>query len=326
MKAAVNKSFGGPEVVKIEEVEIPKLLKHQILVQVHSSTVSSADCRLRSKNVPRGFGFIMSLLFGFNRPKYSSLGTEIAGTVNAVGSDVLGFRSGDRIVANLGMKLGGHAEYCVINQDAAITKIPQSVGFNDAAALVFGGTTALAFLRDKLKIKSGERLLVVGAGGAVGSAAVQLGLFFGAKVTSVCSKEKIKFVQKLGLSEIIDYSTSDWLSDQNTYDVILDTVGQLHFSNVKHKLSPRGRLGLVVADLPRTLHSLWISMTHEQKVYAGPFNENSEDLRFLVELLEQKKFVPLIGSTFPIEKIVEAHKIAESGHKLGSVVLEIKTI
>lgn len=323
MLIARNRSFGSPDVVSIEEAPIPAPRKGEVLVRIHATTVSTADWRLRSKNVPKGFGIIMGLLFGFNRPKYEALGTDLAGEVVALGEGVRQFQIGDRVVSNLGMKLGGHAQYRLLNENSATAKIPPDVGYEHAVALVFGGVTALIFLRDKLKLKKNERLLVIGAGGAVGSSAVQLGQLMGAHVTGVCSTEKVSAVESLGVRDVIDYRVRSWLTEADQYDVILDTVGAIGFDEVQHKLSAHGRLGLVVADLPTTLRSIWISATHSQKVFAGSIAEHASDLQFLLSLCTQKNFLPLIGTKLSFDKIVVAHRIVESGHKLGSLVLTV---
>ncbi len=323
MFVARNRTFGSPDVVSLEQVQIPIPKKGELLVRIHAATVSTGDWRLRSKNVPRGFGFIMGLLFGFKHPKYQSLGTDLAGEVVGLGEGVSKFQIGDRVVSNLGMKLGGHAQYRLLNQNSATAKIPADVSYEHAVALVFGGVTALIFLRDKVRLTKNERLLVIGAGGAVGSSAVQIGQWMGAHVTAVCSTEKVLAVKELGINDVIDYKERNWLQEADQYDVIIDTVGTIEFEKIKHKLTANGRLGLVVADLPTTLKSIWISFSQSQKVFAGSIDENESDLEFLLSLCMQKKFNPLIGTTLPFDKIVEAHRILESGHKLGSLVLKI---
>lgn len=326
MLIARNTTFGPPNVIQLIEVPTPEPKDREVLIRVQATTVSAADSRLRSRNVPRGFGLIMGLLFGFSRPKYQALGTELAGEVVKTGSHVTRFKVGDRVVANTGMKLGGHAQFVALREDAPMARLPASVTDAQAAALVFGGTTALAFLRDKAKLQRGERLLVIGAGGAVGSAAVQLGKYFGAHVTAVCSAEKHAAVKALGADTLIDYAQVDWRKLDAQFDVILDTVGGTNFENARAQLTPRGRLLLVVADLPLMLKSAWISLTHPQKAIAGSISENSRDLEFLVKLCEAGAFVPLIGQVVPFSKIVEAHALVDRGHKLGACVLTPQTL
>jgi NADPH:quinone reductase-like Zn-dependent oxidoreductase len=281
MWIAQNTEFGPPEVVELSRASLPKVRKKEILIRSHATTVSAADWRLRSRQVPRGFGFIMGLIFGFRKPRYRCLGTEVAGEVIECGPQVSRFKVGDRVVANLGMKLGGHAQYISIPEEAPLAQIPRSVTFEDAAAM-------------------------------------------GAHVTGVCSTDKIPFVETLGADEVIDYRKDDWRKRSSLYDVILDSVGGTNFDNVESKLSEKGRLGLVVADLPLTLSSVWKSITHRKKAFAGPITETARDLTHLLELVEQGKFKPLIGEVLPLERIVEAHRRVEEGHKLGSLVIRLQ--
>jgi NADPH:quinone reductase-like Zn-dependent oxidoreductase len=321
MLVARNTRFGPPGVVRIEHAPIPVPGRGQILVRIRASTVSAADWRLRTRSAPRGFGVLMGLLFGFSRPRYQVLGTELAGEVVDPGHFAARFRPGDRIVANLGMRLGGHAEYAVVDVRAPIARIPDTVSFVDAAALVFGGTTALAFLRDKMRLQRGERLLVIGAGGAVGSAAVQLGRVMGAEVTGVCGADKVGHVSGLGVPHVIDYRAIDWRRDPLRYDLIVDTVGGTHLGNVAHKLTAAGRVGLVVADLPLMLKSMWRALTGPNIVHVGSAADSVQDLEYLLELCAEGEIRPLVGAILPLERIVEAHERVESGHKLGSVVI-----
>lgn len=323
MRIARNTEFGPPSTVRVVSIPVPHPGKGEILIRGGACTVSAADWRLRSKAVPRGFGLIMGMLFGFRRPRYRALGTDIAGEVVAMGVGATGFSVGDRIVANLGMKLGGHAEYVVVHQKSPMARIPPSLTYPEAASLVFGGSTALAFLKHKLKLKQGERLLVIGAGGAVGSAAVQLGREFGAQVTAVCSAKKASLVEGLGANRVLPYEHSDWRGESGDYDVILDTVGGVTFENAQHKLADSGRIGLVVADLPLTLASAWKSLFHRKKALAGPIAETAADLQYLVSLCEKGRFKPVIGGVFRLEQIVQAHEIVDTGHKTGSIVISL---
>lgn len=321
MLIAKNTEFGPPSVVRIEEVDIPSIGKNEILVRSRASTVTIADSRLRSKNVPRGFGLIMGLLFGFKKPKYKSLGTCVAGEVVATGSDVRQFKSGDRVLGNLGMKLGGHAQYVSLTENGPVIKIPDTISDEDAAAIVFGGTTALAFLRDKIKIKKGDRLLVIGAGGSVGTAAIQIGKIMGAHVTAVCSTEKVSLVQNLGADAVIDYKKADWRKAPDVFDAILDLVGGTELSNARNKLSANGKIGLVVADLPMNLKCVWVSAVSKQKMVAGAFPELRSDLEQLVSWMSEGRLKAVIGNRFPFEKLVQAHELVDHGHKLGNTVI-----
>jgi NADPH2:quinone reductase len=245
------------------------------------------------------------------------------GEVVQVGDGVNNFKVGDRVMANLGMKLGGHAQFIAIPEDSAIVRIPDRLSFNEAAALIFGGTTSLFFLKNCAKIQPGEKLLVIGAGGAVGSSAIQIGKALGAKVTAICSSEKFDAVRRLGIDSLFDYKKTDWRTSPERYDVIFDTVGGTNYENCKNHLNPNGRLLLAVADLPLMLNSAWHSVFSSIKIYAGSGKENSQDLKILCDLWSQGTLRPLIGQTFPLEKIADAHRVVETGHKLGSIVVEI---
>lgn len=324
MKIARNETFGGPSVVQVVEVPTPKVTEKQVLIRVAAASVSTGDWRLRSREVPRGFGTIMGLLFGFKRPKYRCLGTDAAGVVVAQGDLVTRFQVGDRVVASLGMKLGGHAEYVALPETAPISKIPEGLTFEVAAAMVFGGTTALGFLRDQLKLRKNERVLVIGAGGAVGSAAVQIAKAYGAHVTGVCSGGKASLVESLGADEVMDYEKRDWRESTARYDIVLDTVGGVTHANTKHVLTEHGRIGLVIADLPLTLKSAWVSLFHRQKVFAGSITVRTTDLDELLSLCQRGAFMPVIGASFPLEQVVQAHECVESGHKTGNVILKME--
>lgn len=324
MLIATNTEFGAPEVIQIAQTDVPVPQKKEILIRSKASTVTAADARLRSKNVPRGFGFAMSLLFGFKRPKYQALGTCVAGEVVATGLETQLFKVGDRVLANLGIKLGGHAQFVKFPENGPVVKIPDTVSDEDAAAIVFGGTTALGFLRDKLKIKKGDRLLVIGAGGAVGSAAVQIGKLFGAHVTGVCSTEKVPLVYELGADAVIDYKKSDWRQGEESFDAILDMVGGTELSNSRHKLSPQGRIGLVIADLPMILKSIWGSAIGSQKMVVGAISEVRSDLEQLMSWMAEGKIKAVIGNRFLFSEIAKAHELVDQGHKVGDTVISFE--
>src|SRR5262245_33792471 len=227
MKAAVYRRYGPPEVVRIEDVPRPDPKTNELLVRVRATTVSAGDARLRSARVPTGFGVLMRLGFGISGPRRPILGWDFAGDVAAVGSSVLRFAAGDRV---FGAGMGSHAEYVVASAERVVP-MPRNLSYEEAAALVFGGLTSLFYLRDKAKIQPGERVVVNGASGAVGTAAVQLATHFGATVTGVCSAANAELVRSLGATRIIDYVREDFRRAGEQYDIILDTVGNCTFSN-----------------------------------------------------------------------------------------------
>jgi NADPH:quinone reductase-like Zn-dependent oxidoreductase len=323
MKAIVYESYGPPEVLQLKEVEKPTPRNNEVLIKTYAATVTSGDWRVRSLNVPTGFGLIMRLVFGVSRPKQPILGSELAGVIESVGRDVSKFKVGDPVFAFSDTAMGCHAEYKCMPQDGAVVLKPPSLSYDEAAALSFGGTTALDFLR-RGKLQSGESVLVNGASGAVGTAAVQLAKHFGAIVTGVCSTTNVELVRSLGAAHVIDYTQEDFTQNGKTYDVIVDTVGTAPFSRSKASLKEGGRLLLLVAGLPAMLKAPWASITSSKKVIAGPTTVRVEDLRFLAGLAEAGEFKPVIDRRYPFEQIAEAHRYVDTGRKKGNVVITLE--
>lgn len=318
MKAAVYDKYGPPEVVQLADVPTPEPAANQLRIKIHATTVSSGDWRIRSLNVPLGFRTITRLFFGVFKPKRPILGTEMAGEIDAAGKDVTRFRVGDRVFAFSGaMIMGGHAEYVCLAEDGRIALIPPSLSYAEAAALSFGGTTALHFFR-KANLKNGDEVLINGASGSVGSAAVQLARHFGAHVTCVCSAANADLVTSIGADEVIDYQQQDFAKNGKQYDVIMDAVGNAPYGRVKNSLKPDGKLLAVVSGMPGMLRS-----SLNKKIIAGPAEERADDLSTLAELAASGEFKPVIGRTFPFDQIVEAHRYVDSGRKRGNVVVTI---
>jgi NADPH:quinone reductase-like Zn-dependent oxidoreductase len=323
MKAAVYARYGPPEVVEIRDVPKPSPRSDEIRIRVHATTVASGDWRVRSMTVPAGFGLAARLAFGIAGPRQPILGTELAGVVDAVGKLVSKFRVGDEVFAFSGARMGCHAEYKCMRQDAAIAHKPPALSFDQAAALSFGGTTALDFFR-RANLKPGETVLVHGASGAVGTAAVQLAKHFGAIVTGVCSARNAELVQGCGADYVIDYASEDFTRSGIAYDVIMDNVGTAGFSRVRNSLNRNGRLLMVVAGLADISKAYWAARSAKNAtIIAGPSSERAEDLRFLANLADAGAFVPVIDRVYPFESIVEAHRHVDSGRKRGNVVVEM---
>lgn len=323
MKAIVCERYGPPEVLKVKEVEKPTPLDNEILIKIHATTVTSGDWRVRSLNVPNGFGFIMRLVLGISRPRQPVLGTELAGVVELAGKDVSKFKVGDSVFAFTDFTMGCHAEYKCVPENGAIALKPANLTHDEAAALSFGGMTALDFF-NRAKLQRGERVLINGASGAVGTAAVQLARHFGAEVTGVCSTANVELVRSLGASHVIDYTKEDFTQNGETYDIIVDTVGTAPFSRSKASLKEGGRLLMVLAGLPDMLQIPWVSMTSCKKVVAGPAATRAEDLRFIAKLAETGEFKPVIDRRYPFEQIAEAHRYVDTGRKKGNVVITLE--
>jgi NADPH:quinone reductase-like Zn-dependent oxidoreductase len=320
MKAVVRDRYGPPEVLRLAEVATPIPGDRDIRVRIRATTVTSADRRLRSLDVPVGFGLMVRLVFGITAPRQPILGFELAGEVEAVGAAVDRFAVGDQVFALCGSRMGCHAEYQCLPQDGAIAHMPQNLGFQEAAALAFGGATALDFFR-RARLQPGERVLINGASGAVGTAALQLARHFGAETTAVCSGANAALVKSLGASDLIDYTREDFTRNGRTYDVIVDTIGNAGYSRSRDSLSECGRLLLVAAGLPDMLPIPWVALSSRKRIIAGPAGERAEDLRLLAQLAAAGAFKPVIDRSFRFEQIVAAHQYVDSGRKRGNVVI-----
>ncbi|MEA5421943.1 NAD(P)-dependent alcohol dehydrogenase [Synechococcus sp. CCY9202] len=322
MKAFTYNHYGPPEVLHLQEVDKPTPKPNEILIRIHATTVSSGDWRMRSLEVPAGFGLIIRLVAGIRRPRQPILGTELAGVVEAVGGEVSLFKVGDPVVGFSDTALGCHAEYRCLPEDGAVAAKPSTLSFEEAAALCFGGTTALDFLR-RAKLQPGERVLINGASGSVGTAAVQLARHIGAEVTGVCSTANLDLVRSLGATHVIDYTQQDFTQNGNRYDVIMDAVGTAPFKRCRRSLKPGGRLLLLVADLPAMLLSGWQSLISGRRVIAGPATVRPEDVATLADLAETGAYRPVMDRCYPFEQMVAAHRYVDTGRKRGNVVVRL---
>ncbi|HEX9614323.1 MAG TPA: NAD(P)-dependent alcohol dehydrogenase [Bacteroidota bacterium] len=322
MKAIIYEQYGPPEVLQMKEIETPAPKDNEVLIRIHATTVTSGDWRARSLIVPAGFGFLSRLFFGISKPKQPILGTELAGEIVAVGKDVHKFKSGDQVFAFSGAGMGCYAEYKCMPENGPVALKPPNLTYDEAAALSFGGTTALNFFR-RGKLQAGETVLVNGASGGVGTAAIQLAIHFGAEVTGVCSTANVELVRSLGAARVIDYTKEDFTQNGETYDVIVDTVGTAPYSRCKGSLKEQGRLLLVSGELSDLLQIPWVSMTSRKRVIGGPASERAEDLVFLADLARAGSFKPVIDRRYPFEQIVEAHRYVDSGHKKGNVIISL---
>jgi NADPH:quinone reductase-like Zn-dependent oxidoreductase len=262
------------------------------------------------------------LVFGITKPRQPILGTELAGEVASVGSGVRQFKVGDPVFAFSGVRMGCHAEYICLPENGPVVSKPPNLTYDEAAALSFGGTTALDFFR-RGNLRRGETVLINGASGGVGTAAVQLAKFFGADVTGVCSTANMALVKSLGAAHVIDYTKEDFTQSGDTYDVILDTAGTAAYARSKGSLNDGGRLLLVLAGLPDMLPIPWVSLTSRKKIIAGPAGEHREDLRFLAELAQAGAYRPVIDRRYPFQQMAAAHHYVDTGRKRGNVVVTL---
>lgn len=317
MKAAVYVQYGQPEVLHVKEVEKPMPGDNEILVSIKATAVNSGDVRLRKADP-----FAVRFIFGLTKPKLKILGSVFSGEVESVGKDVKKFKAGDFVFGHTDMRFGAYAEYKCLPEDGSLALKPANITHAEAAAIPFGGVTAWHFIK-KAGIKPGQKVLVVGASGAVGSAAVQLAKSLGAEVTGVCSTANIALVKSIGAGKVIDYTKEDFTNNGEKYDVIFDTVKAISVSRSRKSLNKNGLMILSAAGMQEMLQGLWISKTSNKKVLTGVISHTAADIIFLKELIEAGKFKPVIDRTYPLEQIAAAHAYVEKGHKKGNVIINV---
>jgi NADPH:quinone reductase-like Zn-dependent oxidoreductase len=325
MKAIRCFEYGSPEVLQMVELEVPVPRRGEVLVQVHATTVSAEDPKMRAFDHPGFLALPIALLVGYPRPRRGVWGMELAGVVAAVGPGVTRFAVGDRVFGYTGIGLGAHAEYCRVPEAGVLAKIPSRMSCNEAAAVPNGALSALAYLRNLARLRSGEHVLVYGASGAVGTAAVQLAKAFGAKVTGVCSTQNLELVKSLGADQVIDYTERDFRQGPVRYDIVFDTVGRTSMFDVQPVLTPRGRYLVTVFGFRDCLRMVWTWLTGGPRMIGGASNFywKPEDLHLLCTLFEQGQWTSVIDRTFPWLEAAEAHRYVEQGHKRGNVVLSV---
>ena len=323
MKAIIATKYGPPEVLERREVEIPSPRDHEILVKVYATTVTSGDCRARSFTVPLSAWLPARITLGLRKPKKAIPGMVLAGEVEAVGKQVKQVKKGDQIYAYDITRLSTYAEYACMPENSALAFKPSTVTYEEAAAIPFGGVTALHFLK-KGKIHSGQHVLIYGASGSVGTFAVQLAKYFGAEVTGVCSTANIDLVKSLGADKVIDYTQEDFTRSGETYDLIFDTVGKSSLSGCLRSLKHEGSYLQAVAGPALLVQMQWASMRSGKTLIGGTATPKTEDLTYLNELVEAWKIKPVIDRCYPLEKIVEAHRYVDQGHKKGNVIIKVE--
>ncbi|HLC10861.1 MAG TPA: NAD(P)-dependent alcohol dehydrogenase, partial [Candidatus Bathyarchaeia archaeon] len=302
--------------------EKPTPKDNEVLVRVHAATVTKGDCELRSLNLPLTWQLFVRIGFGFRAPRKKVLGQELAGEIESVGRDVKLFKKGDQVFAFTGLRLGAYAEYNCLPEKGLVAIKPANMTFEEAAAVPVGGLHALNCLR-KGNIQSGQKVLVIGAGGTVGTPAVQLAKSFGAEVTGVDSTGKLEMLRSIGADKVVDYTQEDFTKNGESYDVIFDVVGKSSFSSCIRSLKERGFYLLGNPGLSQQVRGLWASMTSSKKVIGGTVSYKTEDLVFLRELIEAGKIRSVIDRRYTLEQIVEAHRYVDTGQKTGSVVITV---
>ncbi|MFC2063059.1 NAD(P)-dependent alcohol dehydrogenase [Chloroflexota bacterium] len=329
MKAIVYEKYGPPEVLQLKELAKPTPKDNEVLVKIYATLVTAEDPGARSGSFPPLLWLLGRSITGFVRPKNQILGGVLAGEIESVGKDAKLFKEGDQVFGINLKDAGAYAEYKSLTPGEKVLAIkPANMTYGEAIAAI-GAITAFPFLRDKANIKSGQKVLINGASGSVGTAAVQVARYYGAEVTGVCSTTNLELVESLGADKVIDYTKEDFTKSGQTYDIIFDTVGKSSFARCKSSLKKQGIYLTTVAGLVDLLQVLWTSRVGSKKAkvaFAGlrPAGEMTKDLIFIKELMEAGKLKPVIDRSYPLEQIVDAHRYVETGHKKGNVVITVE--
>jgi len=325
VKAVVWTRYGPPNVLELRELEKPTPKEDEVLIKIYATTVTAGDCEMRSLRFPIYLSLAMRLWRGFLRPRKNSvMGTELAGEIEAVGQDVRRFSAGDQVFGSAGMGFGTNAEYICLpdepgEMEGTLARKPANMTYEEAATVPFGGRDALHFLR-KGNIQSGQKILINGAGGSIGTFAVQLAKHFGAEVTAVDSTPKLDMLRSIGADHVIDYTREDFTKNGEIYDIIFDVVGKMSLSRSKRSIKQDGTY-LLANPTKQTVQALWTRMTSSITVIVGTSSATIADLIYLKELVEAGKIRTVIDRRYPLEQIVEAHRYVETGQKQGNVVI-----
>ena len=329
MKAIVYKEYGSPDVLHLEEIAKPAPRDNEVLIRNHATTVNFGDLMARNFRAisPRQFNmfFLFWLMgkisFGLNRPTTNILGSEFAGEVEAVGSAVTRFKPGDPVFGYLGMSMGAYAEYFCVPENGGVANKPENMNYEEAAVVPYGATMALSLLR-KANIQPGQKVLINGASGGIGSSAVQIAKCFGAEVTGVCGTPRLEFVKSLGADHVIDYTVEDFTQNGGTYDLIFDILGKISYARCKDSLNPNGILLYASFKMKQLVQMLWTSRSGSGKrVICAIAPGSLEDLNSVKELVEAGKIEAIIDRCYPMEQAAEAHRYVEQGHKKSNVVI-----
>lgn len=330
MKAVVYSEYGPPEVLKVKEISTPVPGDNEVLVRNYATTVNYGDLTARNFpaisprefNMPMLFWIMAKLYFGSGKPRNGILGSEFAGEIAAVGKNVTTFKPGDRVFGYLGQAMGAYAQYIRMPESGCLTTMPAGLSYEEAAVLPYGAIMALPLLR-KMQIRAGQKVLINGASGGIGSAAVQIAKHFGAEVTGVCGGQRMNFVQSLGADKVIDYAKEDFTRNGETYDLIIDIRGRLQFSRIKGSLKTDGRILYVSFKAKHLFLKLWTSLFGSRKVHSTLAPGSVEDLHAVRDMVEAGSLKSAAATRFPIEHAATAHRQAEEGSNKGSIVLTV---
>ena len=329
MKAIIWTKYGPPDVLQLQDVAKPIPKEDEVLIKIYATTVTTGDCELRSLKLPLYFSLPMRIYVGFRKPTRITIpGMELAGEIESAGKGVKIFKEGDQVFGTTGFSMGAYAEYVCLPEESEVTEgvlaiIPANLTYEQATAIPVGGLEALHFIR-KSNIQSGQKILINGAGGSIGTFAVQIAKYYGAEVTAVDSVGKLEMLSSIGADQVVDYSQEDFTKSGESYDVIFDVVGKSSFSGSIRSLKPNGRYLLANPGLSQMARGRWTSMISSKKVIFGAAIHKTEALIFLKKLIEAGKINPVIDRSYPMEQIAEAQRYVETGQKKGNVVITIK--
>jgi NADPH:quinone reductase-like Zn-dependent oxidoreductase len=324
MKAIIHTAYGPPDELRLQEVEKPVPMDNEVLIKIHATTVTTSDCNLRNLTfVPRLFHLPMRMQFGFSKPKNRILGFDLAGEIEAAGKNVTRFKVGDQVFGTTEPSFGAHAEYICLPEDGVLTNKPNNMTYEEAASVPVIGNTALHYIRDLGNVQAGQKVLINGASGGIGTFAIQLAKYYGAEVTGICSTANLDLVSSLGADRVIDYTKEDFTKSGQTYDVIFDVVGKSSFSHCKGALNEEGLYLHTLPELSVLFQMLVTSKVGTKKVKMEGAPALLENLVDLKELIEAGKLRTVIGKRYPLEQIAEAFKYVETGHKVGNVAITV---
>ena len=325
MKAVVFRKYGGPEVLQLVSLPKPRPKENEVLVKIFATTVTAEDPKMRGFNHPPLLKIPVGLMFGFLKPKRPILGIEFSGVVEDVGNRVKKYRPGDQVFGYTGLSFGAYAEYKCLPEDGMFYLKPKNLTHIQAAAMVNGPLSALAYLKKKAKIKKDDQVLIYGASGSVGTAAVQLAKYYGARVTGICSTRNLDMIRTLEVDRVIDYTREDFTKMGDSYDIIFDTVGKIQMKTCMPLLVPKGKYLVTEFGFSHILKSITSSISNGKRVIVASSNFywKREDLKLFKQLAEQGQFTPVVDRVFTLENMREAHRYVEQGHKAGNVAVRI---
>ncbi len=331
MKAIVYTEYGPPDVLQLQEVEKPTPKEDEVLIRIYATSVNFGDIAARNFGnishrdffMPLPFWLIGKIQFGISKPKNTILGNELAGEVEAVGKDVTSFKQGDQVFGYPSNKMRAYAEYRCMPEDGLVGMKPANMTYEEAAVVPYGALMALDLLR-KVNIQSGQKVLINGASGGIGSAVLQLAKHYGAEVTGVCSTSRLEFVKSLGADKVIDYTNEDFTQNGEMYDLILDVLGKSSFSNCRGSLKPNGSYVMTSFKMRDVVDMLRTSVRGTKKAICAILVAKPEDLVRTKELIEAGQLKAVIDKSFPLEQTAEAHRYVETGHKKGNVVITVE--